>query len=165
LAGAGTTFTKVFDHAGLQLWARCSNAAASTGTLLLRAFNTNTGGHNAVIKSTYQLGGSAFMTTDSNAAAGNPMTTAYSSTVAGSTTGPQGYVEDDQFTPNENWDFNPTSTGGMSDAVGKLVFTDDAGNVVALEYLAHQKQGDEDPFISGTNTGCVFAGQALFNPA
>jgi hypothetical protein len=152
----------VFDHGGLQLWAQCSNAGPSAGTLLLRAHNA--GAHNAVIKSTYALGSTSFTTSDSNAPPGGPGSTAYSSTVAGSTTGPQGYVEDDTFAPNENWDFNPTSAGGMSDAVGKLVFTDDSGTVVAVEYLAHQKQGDETPFFGWITTACVFAGQALFNP-
>jgi hypothetical protein len=157
-----STFQKVFAHAGLELYAQCANT--SGGTLLLRAFNAGT--HNAVIKAVYELGSASFPTSDSSAPTGNPSTTMYSATTAGTTgpTGPTGYVEDDQLSPNENWDFNPTSAGGMSDAVGKIVFADDTGNVVTVEFLAHQKNGDESPFINSSSIGCVFAGQALFNP-
>jgi hypothetical protein len=150
----------VFDHAGLQLYARCTNTTG--GQLLLRAFNAGT--HNAVIKTSYLLGSAALTTTDSTAPTGNPSTTAYSATPAGTSTGAfPVYSEDDQFNPGENWDYDP-ATSGMTDSVGKLVFTDDVGNVVAVEYLAHQKSGDEDPFIGASGVGCVFAGQALYNP-
>jgi hypothetical protein len=85
------------------------------------------------------------------------------------------YVEDDQFLPGENWDFNPPSmggpsTGGFKDAVGTLIYADDTSSVVTVNFLAHMYKVtpgptvDEQPFVSGSNIACVFSGQALYPP-
>jgi hypothetical protein len=140
--------------------------------LELRAFNAGT--RNAMIKASYELGRSSLPTSDSNAPAGGPGTTAYSSSVAGHVNKAPGYVEDDKFAPNENWDFNPfnssTFADGFQDAVGKLVFVDDTSSVVAVNFLAHSagfkgsSSVDEFAFVSGSNIACVFSGQALYPP-
>ena len=160
-AAAGTptsTFQVVFNHGGLELLARCDSSA----DLFLRAFNSGT--HNAVIK-VFDSSGSQRTTLDSTTNTGNPVTSAYSTTTSGQSTNTSRYTEDDQFTSGEIFDFNPTATGGVSDAEGTLTFVDDTSSAVSVTYLAHQSASpDEKPFISGSGDDCVFGGQALYPP-